>query len=104
MVSKKSPKTSSKTSSKTSKAPKTYYHSESTSWSSSPKNSNQFGKRNIVTIENGKGTKIAETLNRSGKTLKTVKKTLKRKEVDEVLKGKFISGFWNNCAIPGACL
>jgi len=70
--------------------PQTFYHSETTSWTSSPKNGKQFGKRNVVTIKNGKGTKVVESLNKNGNPTKKVKKALKKKEVDKVLKGKFI--------------
>lgn len=81
-------------------SPKTFYHSETMSWSSTPKKG-KFGQRNSVTIKNGKGKKIVETLNQSGKTLKTVKKTLKKNEIRNVLKGRFMKGFWNNCSPPG---
>jgi hypothetical protein len=84
-------------------SPKTFYHSETMTWSSNPKKGQEFGKRNSVTIKNGKGKKIVETLNKSGKTLKTVKKTLKKSEIQNVLKGRFMKGFWNNCSPPG-CL
>jgi len=83
-------------------SPKTFYHSETMTWSSTPKKG-KFGQRNSVTIKNGKGKKIVETLNQSGETLKTVKKTLKKSEVRNVLKGRFMKGFWNNCSTPG-CL
>ena len=83
-------------------APKTFYHSESMSWSSDPKKGNKFGTRNVVTIKNGKGFKVAQTLNHNGNPLKTVRKTLKKKEVKNVLKGQFIKGFWTNCSIPGS--
>jgi len=81
--------------------PQTFYHSESTSWTSSPKNGKHFGKRNIVTIKNGKGTKIAEALNKNGNSVHKVKKTLKKKEIEKVLKGKFIKRFWDDCSAPG---
>lgn len=81
--------------------PQTFYHSETTSWTSSPKNGKQFGKRNIVTIKNGKGTKLVQMLNKNGNPTKKVKKTLKKKEVDKVLKGKFIKRFWDDCSSPG---
>jgi hypothetical protein len=78
------------------------YHSETVSWSSvKNKKDKAYGKRNIVTIKNGKGTKIVETLNSKGKTLKRVKKTLKKDEIANITKGKFMKGFWSNCSMPG---
>jgi hypothetical protein len=71
---------------------KTFYHSESSSWSSKGD-----GKRNIVTIKNGKGTKTVMTLNKAGKP--TNKKTVKlsRKEMKNILGKKFMPNFWSNC-------
>jgi HSP90 family molecular chaperone len=71
---------------------KTYYHSESANWSSKG-----HGKRNVVTIKNGKGTKTVMSLNKAGKPVnkKTVK--LSRKEIKNILEKKFMPGFWSNC-------
>jgi hypothetical protein len=74
------------------------------SWSSKPEKGKQYGKRNSVTIKNGKGVKVVEALNKNGKPLKTVKKILKKKEVENVVAGRFVKGFWNNCSIPGSGL
>jgi len=73
------------------------------SWSSTPKGK-QYGKRNTVTIKNGKGVKLVEELNKTGKPTKRVKKTLKKQEVENVVAGRFVKGFWNNCSIPGSGL
>jgi hypothetical protein len=80
-----------------------FYHSESVQWTSSPKKGKSHGKRNSVTIKNGKGTKKVEVLNAKGALAhgKTVK--LSKKEVRNVLKGNFMPGFWQNCA-TGNCL
>lgn len=82
---------------------KTFYHSESISWTSHPKKGKEFGKRNVVTIKNGKGKKTEAVLNSKGeiKSKKTVK--LNKKEIKNVLNRNFIPGFWNNCAIRGDC-
>lgn len=73
---------------------KTFYHSESSSWSSKGKD---HGKRNVVTIKNGKGTKTVMKLNKAGKQIskKTVK--LSRKEMKNIFEKKFMPGFWTNC-------
>ena len=75
---------------------KTYYHSESSSWNSKADGKN-YGKRNVVTIKNGKGTKTVMTLNKTGKP--THKKTVKlsRKEMKNILGKKFMPNFWSNC-------
>jgi hypothetical protein len=75
---------------------KTFYHSESSSWSSKGKGKD-YGKRNVVTIKNGKGTKTVMTINKAGKP--TNKKTVKlsRKEMKNILQKKFMPNFWSNC-------
>jgi len=76
---------------------KSFYMSETVTWTSNPKKGKPHGKRNVVTIKNGKGTKTAATINASGKpiTRKTVK--LSKKEVRNTLSGTFMPGFWRNC-------
>jgi len=77
---------------------KTLYHSESSSWSSKGDVKGKgYGKRNIVTIKNGKGTKTVMNLNKAGKP--TNKKTVKlsRKEMKNILGKKFMPNFWSNC-------
>lgn len=74
------------------------YHSETTNWSSEPRNGNVYGTRNIVDIKNGKGYKIHTYLNKQCKpknSKKTVKKTLTKNEINSITKGTFLPGFWN---------
>jgi hypothetical protein len=82
-----------------------YYKSETYNYSSKPKDGNGavHGTRNLVEIKNGKGTKTVESLNASGAVLKRKRVTLKQKEIKNVLGGKFMPGFWRNCAVPGKC-
>ena len=79
-----------------------FYHSESVQWSTSPKQGKPHGRRNSVTIKNGKGTKKVEVLNAKGTPLKGKTVKLSKKEVHNVLKGNFMPGFWRNCA-TGNC-
>jgi hypothetical protein len=72
------------------------YHSESVNWSSSPKTGKVHGTHNVVTIKNGKGKRIKETLNAKGQVIKRNANTLKKSEVSRILKGKFIPNLWAN--------
>jgi hypothetical protein len=82
---------------------KTFYHSESVSWSSNPAKGKPHGRRNTVTIKNGKGVKQAITLNAAGNPVRRKTVKLSRNEARNVLKGKFMPGFWANCK-TGKCL
>lgn len=79
-----------------------YYHSETVRLSSEPINGNVYGTRNIVTIKNGKGTKVKSALNKSGKPVKTRKVKLNAKEIQNISKGTFLPGLWANCKL-GKC-
>ena len=79
-----------------------YYKSETYNYSSTPKDGAVHGTRNLVEIKNGKGTKTLESLNASGAVLKRKRVTLKRKEIKNVLGGKFMPGFWKNCCAAAA--
>lgn len=76
-----------------------FYESVTTNWSSSPKNGKVHGTRNIVTIKNNKGTKTKVSMNKSGKVVE--KKTIKlnKKEINNIVNGKFVPGLWNNCTL-----
>ena len=78
-----------------------FYQSTQMRWSSSPKKG-VYGTRTRVEVKNGTGVKINEQLNSKGHTLKRKRQTLKRKEIRNVLSGKFIPGFWDNCTL-GLC-
>lgn len=71
-------------------------------WSSSPKTGKVHGTRNSVTVKNGKGYKIKEALNAQGKVIQRKKQTLKKKEIQNIVRGNFMPGFWKNCAL-GKC-
>jgi hypothetical protein len=81
---------------------KTFYHSESISWSSNPAKGKPHGRRNIVTIKNGKGVKQSILLNASGKSLRRKTVKLSHNEARNIINGKFMPGFWNNCKM-GKC-
>ncbi|NBY39870.1 MAG: hypothetical protein EBQ66_02955 [Flavobacteriia bacterium] len=77
------------------------YESVTTNWSSSssPKNDKIYGTRNIVTIKNGKGKKVKESLNKEGNVIERNAKTLKKKEIEQIKSGTFVPGLWKNCQI-----
>ena len=83
-------------------SPKVFYSSSQMQWSSSPEDGKVHGTRNSVTIRNGKGFKVKESLNAKGKILQRKKQTLKKKEIQNILHGDFMPGFWKNCAL-GNC-
>lgn len=64
---------------------KQFFHSESFSWTSKPKKGKPYGKRNVITIKNGKGTKASMLLNKSGKPSKKSTKKLSKKEINATL-------------------
>lgn len=70
--------------------------------SSTPVYGKVHGTRNIVTIKNGKGTKIKTALNKSGKPIKTRKMKLNADEIKNITAGTFLPGFWKNCSL-GKC-
>jgi hypothetical protein len=79
-----------------------FYHSVATKWSSDAQPINggkgaAYGKRTEVVIKNGKGYKLNARLDRRGKTRKQIKTPLSNSEMEAVLKGNFIPGFWSNC-------
>jgi hypothetical protein len=75
-----------------------FYNSVTTHWSSEPSQLGIYGKRTEVVVKNGKGYKVNTQLNKRGKTKKQVKKHLSKHEIESVLKGQFIPGFWSNCS------
>lgn len=81
-----------------------YYKSVTTNWSSESSKSEPgvFGKRTEVVVKDGKGYKLNAKLNKRGKTMKQVKKNLSKQEIESVVKGQFIPGFWANCK-HGTC-
>ena len=72
------------------------YFSTTTKWSSTSEG-HAHGVRNTVSIANGKGYKLQETLGKQGKAVKRTRKNLQSEEINTILKGKFVPGFWNNC-------
>jgi hypothetical protein len=52
-----------------SSAMSSYFQRVVTEWASEPKNGNVYGSRRIVTIENGKGKEITESLDKHGDVL-----------------------------------
>lgn len=81
---------------------KSFYKSETMSWSSSPKKGKTHGVRNVVTVKNGRGTKTSMNLGANGKVLRRKTVKLSRNESKNVLGGKFMPGFWKNCTV-GTC-
>ena len=79
-----------------------FYKSVTTNWSSEPSQSGVYGKRTEVVVKDGKGYKLNAQLNKRGKTNKQVKKNLSKQEIESVVKGQFIPGFWANCK-NGVC-
>ena len=75
-----------------------YYKSETYNYSSKPKHGAVHGTHNIVEIKHGKGMKTKEALDASGKVIERRRSTLKKSEIKEVLGGRFVPGFWKNCA------
>lgn len=63
---------------------------------------NGQGRRNIVTIRNGKGEKRVERLGPSGEVLEVQNRPLSAPERQEILRGKFVPGLWRNCRL-GQC-
>lgn len=74
-----------------------YYKSVTVNWSSVPKEGAAHGQRNIVEIKNNVGTKTVESLNKKGRVIKRVKKTLKNGDMSRILHGKFVPGLWKDC-------
>ncbi len=63
---------------------------------------NGQGRRNIVTIRNGKGQKRVEKLGPGGEVLEVQNKPLSFPERKQILSGKFVPGLWRNCKL-GIC-
>ena len=63
---------------------------------------NGQGRRNIVTIKNGKGHKRVERLGLRGEVLDTKNKPLTAPERAKILEGRFVPGLWRNCTV-GQC-
>lgn len=61
------------------------------------KNPEIHGSRNIVSVKNGQGFKQVETLNKNGEIVDSVKHHLSKNELNTVMKGIFVPGFWSNC-------
>lgn len=76
---------------------KEFYYSETISYSSNPGENKPHGRRNIVSIESGKGTKSVEFLNRSGRVSKKSTRKLSSSERKKILKNEFIPGLWSDC-------
>lgn len=53
-----------------------------------------YGKRTVVTVENGKGSARVEELNRAGRASMVNEKRLKQKEIKEITKGNFVPGLF----------
>ena len=60
------------------------------------------GRRNIVSIRNGKGHKRVERLGSRGEVLDTKNRSLTSPERNQILRGKFVPGLWRNCQL-GQC-
>ena len=61
---------------------------------SSKPNNGSYGSTNTVFIKNGKGYKLKEILGKDGKVLRQTKKNLNRKEMNAIVRGKFVPGIW----------
>jgi len=61
---------------------------------SHPADGEPFGSKTVVTINKGKGTKTMANLNKAGNVTKQTKKTLKKTEVKEIVKGNYVPGLW----------
>lgn len=61
------------------------------------------GTKNTVEIKDGKGYKLKEILNKKGATVKRIRKNLNSKEINTIMKGTFIPGFWDNCSNAKRC-
>ena len=72
------------------------YYSSSLTFSS--RNGKGEGKKNIVSVKNGKGFKQVEILNSAGKTLGKTRRNLKKNEIETITRGKFMPGLWRNCS------
>ena len=57
-------------------------------------------RRNIVKIQNGKGTKAVEVYTAEGKLLQKREKHLTDKELDCIKSNKFIPGLFKDCIAP----
>jgi hypothetical protein len=57
-------------------------------------------RRNIVNIQNGKGTKAVETFDASGQRKSRKEKKLTSKELDCIRRNKFIPGLFSDCVKP----
>jgi hypothetical protein len=91
---KKQQRSSVRSDKKNHKEPKFYYHSEHFSMTSHPADGEPFGSKTVVTINKGKGTKTMANLNKAGNVTKQTKKTLKKTEVKEIVKGNYVPGLW----------
>ncbi len=58
---------------------------------------NGQGRRNTVTIRNGRGVKRVEHLGAQGEVLEMVERPLSHRERQHILRGKFVPGLWRNC-------
>jgi hypothetical protein len=63
---------------------------------------NGQGRRNVVTIRNGRGEKRVERLGPRGEVLGRQKRILAAPELRQILQGKFVPGLWRNCRL-GQC-
>ena len=81
---------------------KSFYHSETVSYTSNPEKGKPHGTRNVVTIKNGRGSKTSMNLGPQGKVLRRKTVKLSKNEAKNVLGGKFMHGFWSNCRF-GKC-
>lgn len=70
------------------------YHSEHTTFNSHPSNNKSIGKKTIVNIENGKGTKSIISMDHKGNIIKTNSEPLKKGEIDEIVKGNYVNNLW----------
>ena len=70
------------------------YFSVTRKVTSKPNSKNSYGCTNTVFIKNGKGYKLKEILGKDGKVINRTKKNLNRKEMNAIVKGEFVPGFW----------
>jgi len=72
--------------------PKFFYTSEHTSMTSHPMAGEPYGKRTVVSVENGRGSARVEELDRTGRASIVNEKPLKKSEIKEITRGNFVPG------------
>lgn len=74
--------------------PKFFYKTEHISMTSHPMAGEPYGKRTVVTVENGKGSARHEELNRAGHASIVNEKKLKQSEIKKITNGNFVPGLF----------